>query len=1791
MALKLLGKGSILDAIGGGLKTAANAGIDAVKDVGDVADVGFNTITGNQGGVTNAENAIASNNPEGQSLATNLGGLSSDVGATQAARAFLAPGIGLGTDIGNAVEGTNMTPEEATQNNKPLHAITEFATDNGKQNVTSPRQLLGNTIETGVNIATLGKGKALTEGVEALAPGVEKTAEGALEGSALAKAGGRVLGGTVVGGAYGAGQGAAQAEENAQNPKQAIEEIVKPAAENAVLGGGLGAVTAIPAVGRAAIDNAKPLDEVGGINNRPVPPPDEAATTPPPEPPPDIADEDLNQVHAGNPLAAAEPTSTPDEPLPPAPDDIAQSNNAAAELDQSMSNPSIDWTKVAGAGSELKQRTQEVADQLREQDKMVKKPGASELYGAIRQAGGIGKSDYEDIPLHLKKATGMSMDRVAQSLGYSDEDALHEAIENERDTRSAAASTKPKPAAEYQAQAQQYIAEHPQEFDNVAARAKAEQDVNDYQKADKKSGYSKAQFQVPKGAPAKRFIQALYDKTHSPEFQARNVVGRSLEDVRNTMQGVKALRDRAANEYKALTRKGTNASADDIRAKAAELRSQNTRLHVLQDLEQRHMLGYREASTALDARYPDTELTVPKKGVRLTSNRQQFETARPIPGETAETAPTPGKPSAAYSLEEALGHPLTAERYTGPNLNEGAFGPEDQALLDAKEAAQNEPPKSIAGDQALLDGIKAGDSDAAIVRSYMDATGSDSATAKKAFGVIEDDPNADKTGAVENNPYHGKLADYDVNVGPKRGIGKILLRPKAVGRQLINKALLKATATGDHLAYKLTDANHLWSQLAPEDRVLADQLRNHSIDEVAGKAKDPEAFRAYATRAKDIEDYVHAARGNADPYDVTPYRQNYGAGFHLQNDTGEPVSLEKALGQQGPHALARHYSTYDDLKAVTGLDRSTQDFHEDLTKDVVSAQYHTSTHSLYNGLKQAFGDDKVAYGTPTTTASVPLKEFPGVYADQDIADRINSRANYEYDNDAFGRLLRGGDKLNASMKSVKLSIGGFHNINEMLNQLALNPTGAGGAARALVDSDYFRARMNEWDQNGTMEKALHSGLTLGNSNEFKSGINRVPIIKQAHDALFGRQIPLSKMQVFERYTKGLDLNNAADYDKMRGIARGINNTFGGINRLVDGLNPTRLQQLSRGFLAVDYNEGQIRTLMSALYKGGTEGRMARQVVAGRAMILATPGVIQGIANGQIGNNPKDISKFVLNQLVNPTVQTGFKTPGGTPKQISLVAGIVNKADRTIAPALNKENPNKLSGVESELSGNLSPAASLTEEEKANSDYYGNPMHGKGQNALEDVGAALNAAAPIPFSPAGRALAGTHFKDNPVVKLISGGQSAISPTEAAIDTSGIGRVSANPTAPAMQIMNSRELLAEGLSSDDKAALEQVHPGWDGKLSKAQQNAIYANPDYEIDKWNVLRQNSNIYSVLQKQNAVAEKNGEPGDPLLALSKKDYNTVTEYEFLKHSDEGTDASNTAAVMYSENKAMIDKYETNNSAYETQMTALYNKTSGTKGDNEPVEAVGGAPQYTETPQQTQLSNQYFAMTDANSTSQQRAQFLTDNPELNQLFNAQFAAENAIRKQQGEPLLKPYPEPSGTLNTFMNSYTAASKTERTSMRTANPSLYNQMSNYMGQVDQYELAKTLGQTQFQGQNPTQEQLKEEYDLGQYDVAQNAGADGNDTYVLDPQEAYDNSTGYNPATGTYSGSGSDSGASKLIQELENEDKARDVKNTVKYDYKPIHLKIKHGGRINLKRPKLSNTGRQPKISLKAKSVAIK
>lgn len=1235
----------------------------------------------------------------------------------------------------------------------------------------------------------------------------------------------------------------------------------------------------------------------------------------------------------------------------------------------------------------------------------------------------------------------------------------------------------------------------------------------------------------------------------SPEYANKNQIGAELEDIRNTNQVINKQRLQAQKAFRSLIKSPENVTPEQLDSVKTNLRELNSKYRTLSGMSHQKGLDFIEAKRQLDEKYPpdainppksdktntvtvtgskDNKVTVSDKNNNIVSVKNGIE--KPIDSNNAlpEDYIPPEQP-----INPETGLPANINPETGKSWNEDMFSPENIAKMEAENAKQDAEYgqlRNVDGDRALLQGIKEGKSVSELEQIYSDATGQSEEEAKKAVNSTEDFMDKiGNPGDINNNPYEGNVANY-VNEVPKKGF---LQSTKSYFKSLVNKAVLKANAPSDLLEIKKMLATNSWDKLDAHDQALADNLRGNSIEDVAKKAHNIANFTDYANRAKAIQDYGLAAQHEADLLDTTPYRKNYGASLHVIREDGTTGALEPEdyLGKQTGHEQGRFYDDYAEREKATGEKRATANFHEDLIKDVQRSQHRIVNRSLVRSLQEAFGSD--AANVEKLQGTVALKDYPGVYVRSDVADYINSRARFAYDNSGFGhgKIAKGYDTGSQGMKDSKLSMGGFHNFNEFLNQLVLNPKGVIKMGRATLSTKSFMNKLDQWDANGTLEKALHSGLTLNAGPEVSdSWIRKIPGIKQAHDALFKRQIPFSKLQTFDKYAKDININDPNGYAQLRGLSRGINNIYGGINRLVDGMNYSKLKTVSRLVLAADYNEGQIRTFINALSKGGIEGRLARQVVIGRMIVLALPGVAQAAINGVLPQDPKKMAQFIGGQLVDPNMTTGWKTPGGIPDRISLIPGIVNKTYRAVAPAFNPNNPNKYSGLENELTGNANPLLSTINSEVTNKDFYGNKM--RTGNFMQDTMNLVNSAAPIPFQPAARTLAGSPLGKNSVVKVLSGGQSGISPAQATIDISGVGRVTADPNSPEMQILNNRDMAFHSLPNNLQGVMNSIEPTWNSFAnSKAQVKSTYESPYYEAGKYQSLLQYPQIYNVMKKQNDFAAAHGEPSNPLFNLNTKDFKTVATYEWLKNVDPGK-SNDAALTMFAQNPKLFQKYESDMQTYGTKMNALFQKTHGLKGSNTPQINIGGIPFPKSTPLQQQLMNQYQKYSqDPNINPQQLYQWMNNNPELSKYFDSINLYDNAKRASLGEPLLKSYPTAAPSLQQWISQYMDGSKAQRTALRTANPTAFTGMQNYLTQVDAYELANNAGMAKYQGQTLNQKALKASYGLGKYDIAKGTNSSGGTEYVLNPEMAYSggSSGGLTFAPSGYSGGSSGGGYS--------------------------------------------------------------
>lgn len=178
------------------------------------------------------------------------------------------------------------------------------------------------------------------------------------------------------------------------------------------------------------------------------------------------------------------------------------------------------------------------ADELLQSQK-----GATDIHGQIRQAGGISASDHEGLPSVLKNKNGLPMDEMAANLGFSGDQALMDAIDNQT------AAGKPLTRTEARAQVQQQLeqGQHPYSSDyaqmTAAEKARADE-LSQYPKGTRSqvkvtdnkvpASMSEAEFQSLANQPEAQ-IKPAGNKV--PVINDKNVI-RNADAERSVMDGL-----------------------------------------------------------------------------------------------------------------------------------------------------------------------------------------------------------------------------------------------------------------------------------------------------------------------------------------------------------------------------------------------------------------------------------------------------------------------------------------------------------------------------------------------------------------------------------------------------------------------------------------------------------------------------------------------------------------------------------------------------------------------------------------------------------------------------------------------------------------------------------------------------------------------------------------------------------------------------------------------------------------------------------------------------------------------------------------------------------------------------------------------------------------------------------------------------------------------------------------------------------------------------------------------------
>lgn len=683
------------------------------------------------------------------------------------------------------------------------------------------------------------------------------------------------------------------------------------------------------------------------------------------------------------------------------------------------------------------------------------------------------------------------------------------------------------------------------------------------------------------------------------------------------------------------------------------------------------------------------------------------------------------------SLQEpALGTPPLDSTPVNPQQSVGQGSPEAASYANVFGVSQDQANKDLAnpnstelksttpekptGLQALQQSLATGESVTEAANRYMDETGASFDQTKKTIGDIMNSKDFPK-GQVNSqlNPHYQEAQS---------------IIPKATNQEQIignTKAIHGIVNRGADNAIKLMN------QMPKEDLPLVFKLAGNNVDDIAKDALKPELFKQVAEAIKDNNDWKQAL-GSGLLGERTAYRSDYGLPIVAAPKEGEEILTGPEIGRAGKkinpnYSLPRNVTSYDQLEQA-GYQPLFTDPRDLVAFDSQRRNGNFTDLALRKGFEEVYPgqvvSNKIGAAQGQNYAQIDFHGKPMSFsAPVGAAQEFNPRQEAINPN----TFLKGYDFLNSQLKNAKLAGGGFHSANVLGSyggqQIGAVLQGEASPVRGLHDlstaikstfsQDAFDGKMSELEQKGRLIDFDAINMTTKTpeteGDVGAQGVGKLPVLKQIHEAIFGRQIPMLKMLIADQKldAMGFDRNNPESLAEGMKIGKGLNQGFGGLNRDIQGLTPQNFKRASRIFLSTDYNEGQLRTLADAFSKGGPEGKLARQIVFGKAVLFGGIAAGLGAAGGEFqGKTPTQVALDILHKVANPEAQIGGY-------KVALPTTQVSEVEKPIEQTVSGIQAGKgiYQGAENFATNRLAAAPSEALQLGNNKNYLGQPIRG------------------------------------------------------------------------------------------------------------------------------------------------------------------------------------------------------------------------------------------------------------------------------------------------------------------------------------------------------------------------------------------------------------------------------------------------------------------------------------------------
>lgn len=894
----------------------------------------------------------------------------------------------------------------------------------------------------------------------------------------------------------------------------------------------------------------------------------------------------------------------------------------------------------------------------------------------------------------------------------------------------------------------------------------------------------------------------------------------------------------------------------------------------------------------------------------------------------------------------------------------------------------------------------------------------------------------------------------------------------------------------------------LSARLTSLGRISSDAIKNLSPEDnanfnhyVEGKmnvndAKDPEAVRDAVEKHNNLANNIHASSqglgGNT----------NYLGG--RTSDLGLPADYVKHSFEHDPDPEEEESnftkSNNTKFKGVDSNNRIVNSYKEGEAfglkpkyakpEDAETAYTQQSASRLHDEyMKQLLSEAQKADGTKSSGRTVTLngKKF-------DLSEEAAKHMKNLWDENKpdLPEVLT---KVQGPLKKLLLSLSQYHPTNINVLQAAPALALSGHPLMALkgvfdtfasIHPAYAKMLRDGADAEGIPEKAATIGSPIGQDSFEDPEGEKAP-----SDMIFQRQLPAMHYQMVRAAIKDMEARNISlDSPEAAALGDSINHIMGFLGDA--NISKAVMRRLGDFLLAPQFEMSKL-LMVRDMFKSGLAGKYARNAILGKYATEVGLQTAIGAATNQKSNNLQD---QLIQTVFNPQAATGLKSGNGDNAAIKLpdsgaseVASIFAHPERGSDGrlAVKPNGPgDAYNQVTKDLSQKTAPLPATIERLTTNQNYEGNPV--RDTTAPLSTQIAEGAAGTIPdLLPIGlQGAAYTKPVEDAVGKLSPqaeqvlqkdspGGNPLLRSLATTFAASPVNDSTTGQGLQAKQHFANQDANTAGLTPKELDAFNLQFASSKnpvtGEYDQTNKNTNLANlgPD---NADNMLTYPKAFQAAVKtaKQDAA---NGQAVDPV-------YTKLTpnqQQAYLKYERDATSGQDRIDWLNKSTDGVL------NSTWYNKLTAEQNTYFNSLPKGDPNKPSDNIKYPTPLPQVAALQTAYNNIPTAANYSDARANFLNAHPELVDQWSAQSAYDNKIRVAQGYTPLKVAPQATPAIQSYINTYDAADKATRSSMRTADPNAYQTMVAYYDNNDLSTINKAGAVDELQGEpDASQAELK-------------------------------------------------------------------------------------------------------------------